>query len=496
MGIIYLILFIGLGLSLISWQLFATRKTNLKYGMITWLFIIGYFVFMTLSDLSISGKAFFIIKDLLAICFFSFIARMVSRISVLKIPIWIIGLVGLFMFSRFTTPNLNRLVQNHVDTENELLVKLKSDNTSTFLSYLKSIDLKGELAFSMKSKEDTELDNYISIDLKGNEFEQRRYVNKIKNHRDVDYVEYNDMLSIPTLMDATASKASPHISLNDPLLENQWGILKTINNQFVKNLGKIEPKKRPLLAILDTGVDADHEDLKEHFVSIDKKSNIDKNGHGTHCAGIAGAVTNNQKGIGSLNINHIFDITSVQVLAGSGMGTQQKIINGILKAVDKGADVISMSLGGISNDARQKSYNEAIAYANKKGAIVVVAAGNSNRPAKNYSPANSKNVICVHAVDENMKKAAFSNKVEDIEFPIGAPGVNILSTIPNNTYKSFSGTSMATPYVAGMITIMKAIDPTITTERVYELLYRNSVMNESQFIINPGATLEEMIKGE
>jgi thermitase len=133
-----------------------------------------------------------------------------------------------------------------------------------------------------------------------------------------------------------------------------------------------------------------------------------------------------------------------------------------------------MSLGGRSNSSRLKAYKDAIKYANKKDAIVVVAAGNSNTNAKQYSPANTPGVITVSAVDTLIGRASFSNYIQDVEMGIAAPGVQIYSTTPtlsrNGKYAAFNGTSMATPYVAGLVGLMRSLDPKINTKEVYKIL--------------------------
>jgi thermitase len=136
-----------------------------------------------------------------------------------------------------------------------------------------------------------------------------------------------------------------------------------------------------------------------------------------------------------------------------------------------GADVISMSLGGISSDSRQKAYEEAVKYCNAKGAIVVAAAGNSSTNAKNYAPANANGIIAVSAIGLDQKKASFSNTVSDLKYGIAAPGVQIMSTFPNQQYKELDGTSMATPMVSGLVGLLKAFRPELNTQEVYKILY-------------------------
>jgi thermitase len=154
-----------------------------------------------------------------------------------------------------------------------------------------------------------------------------------------------------------------------------------------------------------------------------------------------------------------------------GIGSQLATIDGMIKAADMGADVISMSLGGLSSDTKQKAYEEAVRYANAKGAIVIAAAGNSNQNAKNYAPANAKGIITVSAVGPDLKKAAFSNTVNDVKYGIAAPGVKIMSTYPNGIYKELDGTSMATPMVAGLVGLLKSIRPGLKTDQVFQILH-------------------------
>jgi thermitase len=165
------------------------------------------------------------------------------------------------------------------------------------------------------------------------------------------------------------------------------------------------------------------------------------------------------------------EVTSIKVLSGIGIGDQRTTINGMIKAADLGADVISMSLGSFSSDAGQRAYGEAVKYANAKGAIVIAAAGNSNQNAKNYSPANAKGIITVSALGSDQRKATFSNTVDDLKFGIAAPGVKIMSTYPGQQYKLLDGTSMATPMVAGLVGLLKAFRPELTTQEVYQILY-------------------------
>ena len=298
-------------------------------------------------------------------------------------------------------------------------------------------------------------------------------VTALQNSGHLDWLEENELVQIHPLEAQPLSTINKKFGINDPGLAQMWGFEAMNVDQLYDLLREqnIKPQKVAKIAILDTGVDAQHEDIKANFTSTQSKYDADKRGHGTHCAGIAGAVSNNGKGIASYAPNNSFvRLTSVKVLSDAGMGSQQGIINGMIEAADSGADVLSMSLGGRSNQSRQRAYKKAVDYVTKKGGIVVAAAGNSRMNAKDYSPVNTPGVIGVAAIDQNLKLASFSNYVSDIKMGLAAPGVGIYSSIPNSKYGSYNGTSMACPYVAGLIGMMKAIEPELTAKKAHKIL--------------------------
>ncbi|MDX1408271.1 MAG: S8 family serine peptidase, partial [Saprospiraceae bacterium] len=111
-------------------------------------------------------------------------------------------------------------------------------------------------------------------------------------------------------------------------------------------------------------------------------------------------------------------------------------------------------------------------YAHKHGAIVIVAAGNNGRNARQTTPANIDGVIAVAAVDQNNDKAVFSNSVQDLKMALAAPGVDIYSSKPGNSYQAHSGTSMAAPAVAGLAGLMKSLYPDLTTEEAFAIMHK------------------------
>lgn len=357
----------------------------------------------------------------------------------------------------------------------------------------------------------TELDDYYTVDVPEAYEDQLDAIFHLIGQSDkTDAQEINESLSLDPLELQTAlsteKEPSPTPSglfpdlINDPYADSlgQFQILQF--KDFYNTLQRLSPVKKARIAILDTGVDADHEDLRGNFVSVGSKHDKDVAKHGTHCAGIAAAMANNGIGIASCaGARGWVEVTSVKVLSDFGGGTEQTIIAGILLAADKGADVISMSLGGPRSATSSRAYDQAIQYANRKGAIVVVAAGNENRAATSRLPAGSPYAITVSAVDNNGQKAPFSNWFSNYqqEFGVAAPGVAIFSTVPGNRYARFNGTSMAAPCVAGLVGILKATRPSITTQEAYQILYETGKETgntaKTGRLIQPAAVLNQLL---
>jgi thermitase len=394
----------------------------------------------------------------------------------------VLAVVALFWFYRqFVSTTFPYHDNIPLDIQGEILIELKEGHQLAELDALaEEHGLKLRRAFYPEDAAATELDNYYVVDmLKTNTQSLLRMMKLLSHSSAVVWAEENELIKVEPLRKAeTPTRLPSKFGINDPGVANLWGFDRMQMDQLYNYLdqNKIQPVRKALIAILDTGVDANHEDLKANFKSIDAASNRDFKGHGTHCAGIAGAVSNNGVGVASYSRDNRFtSITSVKVLSDQGFGTQEIIIDGIIKAADANADVISLSLGGPSNQSRQRAYDKAVKYANNKGAIVVVAAGNSNRNAAQFSPVNSKGVIGVSAVDNELNRAEFSNFVQDIPYGVAAPGVGIYSTIPNNRYETYNGTSMATPYVAGLLGLMKSINPDLTTEQAHKILTETGI---------------------
>lgn len=236
-----------------------------------------------------------------------------------------------------------------------------------------------------------------------------------------------------------------------------WGITTTEADMSSYNGKEVK------IAVLDTGMDLKHPDFKGRKIIsnsfVDNESVQDKHGHGTHCIGTAcGNQDINGKRYGVAKESIIY---AGKVLSNKGSGAQSWILNGINWALLNGCKVISMSLGSrvFPGQGYDLTYERIAKHALSKGCILVAAAGNDSRRSQNYynpvgSPANCPSVLSVAAIDSNLNVADFSNRAinpnQDID--IASAGVMIYSSWPiPKRYHTISGTSMATPHVAGIL---------------------------------------------
>lgn len=269
----------------------------------------------------------------------------------------------------------------------------------------------------------------------------------------------------------------------DPDLAKAWGIAKTSAD---KAWAIQKGSKNVVVAVIDTGVDYTHPDLAYNiwrkpsgmsnginiagtnitgdvvgwdFVHNDNLP-FDDNDHGTHCAGVIGAVGNDGKGISG--INQRVSIMAVKFLSGSGSGDTASAVASIDYAVSRGAKVLSNSWGGKGEDDANVALKDSVARAGAAGVLFVAAAGNdgTDNDSDSVFPAsyNLENMITVAATNENDGMAFFSNKGAQ-SVHVGAPGTNVYSTTPGNKYKKLSGTSMACPHVAGQAALVWAQYP-------------------------------------
>ncbi|MGI8588134.1 MAG: S8 family serine peptidase [Chloroflexia bacterium] len=224
------------------------------------------------------------------------------------------------------------------------------------------------------------------------------------------------------------------------------------------------------IAVLDTGIATDHPDFAGRIIPghnfVSNNSDVyDDNGHGTHVSGIASAAGNN--GVGIAGISWQSKILPGKVLNAKGQGSTYDFAQGIRWAADNGARVINISAGA---DFSTETEHDAIKYARSKGTVIVAAAGNTPDGRPEY-PAGYDEVIAVSASSQRDSVAGFSSYGDYVD--LAAPGINILSTWVSNHktgYMSESGTSMASPMVAGAAALVLSINPNLTPDQVQLLL--------------------------
>lgn len=310
----------------------------------------------------------------------------------------------------------------------------------------------------------------------------------------VGEIEHDIIVSIPPVEEVLSIQENPLEPFypkdpteltKDPASKYQYG-LRQINalQAWKKSTGK-----GIKVAVVDTGVDLNHPDLKDNLIegynSIDPdKPPRDDHYHGTHVAGIIGAVANNNIGIAGVAPDS--KIMPIKVMDNDGKGNASDIAQGIVWAVDHGADVINLSIGSrYKSDIQLKAIN----YALKKNVVVVSSMGNDGTEVKFYPAAFNeipglKDVIAVGSIEPKKSKSSFSNYGNWIS--VTAPGSYIASTMPSyNTrviqeqglvlkYGVLSGTSMSAPFVSGAAALILSQKNNIKPSLVKSILQNSA----------------------
>jgi type VII secretion-associated serine protease mycosin len=277
----------------------------------------------------------------------------------------------------------------------------------------------------------------------------------------VEYAEPNYVVSLAT------------VTVNDPQTASQY----SLDHMRVRDAWNHTTGANNVVAVLDTGVQANHPDLAGrvlpgyNFVSSTTNAS-DDNGHGTWVAGIIAANTNNGRGIAGISWSD--KILPVKIMGSNGTGSTSNLTSGIVWAANNGAHIINMSVGGFPYS---KAVEDAVNYAWGKGAVLVGAAGNNNR-REDFYPASYANVVSVSATQMNDEFSHWSSYGPKVE--VSAPGSSILTTnctVSPCVYATsgetipISGTSFATPNVAGVLALIKARYPSFTPSQLVARLY-------------------------
>ena len=412
----------------------------------------------------------------------------------------------------------NKVFENQTNMEfapGEFIVKLKKDSTFS-RSPLATLNEKYQvyaLETVFKNSENTILNNI--------------YILSVPENADILSI-IDDYSSCPTVEYAEPNRIFYVSGIpNDENFSKQWALQNTGQNGGTPDVDIDAPEawdieigsSDVIIAVIDTGVDYTHPDLagniwinKDEVPSngIDDDNNgfiddvrgwdfanndsdpLDDNGHGTHCSGIASAVTNNNVGVAGVCWN--CKIMSIKGLDKKGLGWVYDLANAIIYATDNGADVISMSFGNYNST---NITHDAVDYAHSKGVVLVAAAGNIilNMSRKHY-PAAFDNVIAVASTDKNDHRASTSNFGDWVD--VAAPGREIYSTMPtysvemnsdpfflSKNYDYCDGTSMACPMVAGLAALLLSYNPNLTPDEVSNIIHDSTDwINTDKYIGN------------
>ncbi|MFE3976863.1 MULTISPECIES: Ig-like domain-containing protein [unclassified Peribacillus] len=349
--------------------------------------------------------------------------------------------------------------------KNKYIVKLKPGKS---LSAVQSkVSGKGYGTLSAPKRQEVLYDDMYVVELKNQANMSTAALSSIEKLPEVEYIE-----PVKTYKALSADIQSPYQwSLNNA--GGEEGIKGAdIDNEKLQSLIKKRNLKDTLVAVIDTGVDNSLADLKDtvrmdlgkNFIDKNEKA-IDDHGHGTHVSGIIAAKADN--GYSMQGINPVAKIMPVKVLDSSGAGDNEKVALGIKYAVDHGAKVINLSLGG--------EYSRTIEYALKhaaaKNVMVVVASGNDGTEGLSY-PASSKYAISVGATNALDLVSDYSNYGAKLDMV--APGTGIPSLVLNGNVTYMDGTSMATPHVAAATALLLSGNPGLKVNEVREILHETS----------------------
>ncbi|MBD3386890.1 S8 family serine peptidase [candidate division KSB1 bacterium] len=319
-------------------------------------------------------------------------------------------------------------------------------------------------------------------------------INYLQSRGHIEYAEPDYILSLY------------NIYPKDPSFEKLWGLHNWGQNTGTEDADIDAPEaweittgnKEILIGVIDTGIDYNHRDLEaniwynpdEIIDGIDNDKNgyiddirgwdfanndnipFDDRGHGTHCAGIMGAVGNNDIGVTGLAWN--VKLMALKIFDENGKATISSAIKALEYAVDKGARISNNSWGGYFYS---NALEDAIKAAKEANHLFVVAAGNESKDNDGSTPSypasyDLDNIISVAATDRYDKKSSFSN-FGPISVDLAAPGELILSTFPGNQYTLYSGTSMAAPYVAATAGLFLSLDPSLSYIRIKNHIVNN-----------------------
>jgi len=334
--------------------------------------------------------------------------------------------------------------------EDEIIVKYKSDTSDS------------EQATIEKEEKVTEQKDIKEVDAKVLKATDDKTSHELitefrRDHADeIDYVELN-------------GKMEPLMVPNDPGYTSQWALPK-ISAPTGWDIS--QGSNSITIAVLDTGVNVDHPDLKNKIVLgynvVDNNTDLtDLHGHGTLMMGIAGAQTNNSLGMAGVGIEP--KIMMIRICNNAeGWAYWSDMAEAITYAADHGVKIVSISFGGTSLST---TVQNAVNYAYSKGVFIAASAGNSGSNTPSY-PAAYNHVVAVGATDSSDVKASWSNWGSWVD--VTSPGVSIYSTNKSGGYSTVSGTSPACPHVAGIGALLASQNPSLTPDQIESYIENNT----------------------
>lgn len=293
-----------------------------------------------------------------------------------------------------------------------------------------------------------------------NQAERQRLMEVLQKDPQVLYVEKDQKVKL-------------HVIPNDPGYAKQWH-LKNIRAEEAWDT--ISLSQSPVVvAVIDSGIDYGHIDLVNRIAPggynfiVNSNNVLDVSGHGTLVSGIIAAETNNAIGIAGVAGTRDIRILPLKTASYDGESYVSDVIRAIDYAITKNVDIINLSMG---NESYSNIENAAIQRAIQKGIVVVASAGNAGRAIYEY-PASYDNVISVGSISKNNTISQFSNYNDKVD--VVAPGEDIYTCHLNNSYKFVDGTSFSAPVIAGIASVLKSINPSLTRNQVEYIIQTSAI---------------------